>query len=307
MAVVKGVKKKSDPRRFIFPAAAAAFLILLLYVFLAVNEKTGRPVFGFHDADNRLIELKLSPDDLIALNNRENTQWVTVRLIESEKKSFRIKIRPLLHSVMDFQLNVDETIYNLFKLTKHREPYYELFKQADIHDVQRASPLQVQLKINAVLIGTYLMEELVYEQLRDDKGNFFVRLNTDTYRLRKLRYEVENGYTELLKRYFNRKELARCLVFFSLFPHGAPDSPLPLERLVFRYEAHEEKFRPYLMLESILPVPDDAEEGILFEIPSEKKKFKEKDIESLLKRTRNTPYARFIDAALTGIDFDKKK
>jgi hypothetical protein len=305
--VKKEVKKKSDPRRFLFPAAAAAFLILLLYIFLVVNEKTGRPVFGFHGTDNRLIELKLSPDDLIALNNRENTQWVTVRLIESEMKSFRIKIRPLLHSVMDFQLNVDGTVYNLFKLTKHREPYYELFKQADIHEVQQSSPLQVQLKINAVLIGTYLMEELVYEQLRDDKGNFYVRLNTDTYRLRKVRYEVENGYTGLMNRYFKRKELARCLVFFSLFPHGTPGSPLPLERLVFRFEAHEEKFRPYLMLESILPVPDNAEEEPSFEIPSEKKKFKGKDIDALVRRTRNTPYARFVDAALTGIDFDKKK
>ena len=208
---------------------------------------------------------------------------------------------------MDFQVSVDETVYNLFKLTKHREPYYKLFKQADIHEVQRSSPLQVQLKINAVLIGTYLMEELVYEQLRDDKGNFFVRLNTDTYRLRRLRYEVENGHTELLKRYFNRKELARSLVFFSLFPQVTPDSPIPLERLVLRYEAREEKFRPYLMLDSILPVPDNEEEEPSFEMPSVKKKFKRKEIDSLVKRTRNTPYARFVDAVLTGIDFDKKK
>lgn len=303
---MKELKKKYDSRRFLFPVGAAAVLILLLYLFLMVNEKTGRPIFGFNAGENRLIELKLSPDDLIVLNNRENTQWVTVRLIESEKKSFRIKIRPLLHSIMDFQLNVDETVYNLFKLTGRRKTVYTLFKQADAHELPRSSPLQAQLKINAVLIGTYLMEEVVYEQLRDEKGNYFVRLNTDTHRLRKLRCEVDNGYTDLLKRYFHRKELARCLVFFSLFPNGTPGSPVPLERLVFRFDAREEKFHPYLMLESIFPELDETEDGPLFQVPSEKKEFTKKNIESLVKRTRNTPYARFVDAALTGIDFDKK-
>lgn len=300
------LKKKYGYRGLLLPVGAAAVLILLLYIFLMVNEKTGRPIFGFNAGENRLIELKLSPDDLIALNNRENTQWVTVRLIESEKKSFRIKIRPLLHSVMDFQLNVDETVYNLFKLTGPRKPVYTLFEQADARELPRSSPLQAQLKINAVLIGTYLVEEVVYEQLRDEKGNFFVRLNTDTHRLRKLRFEVDNGYTDLLKRYFHRKELARCLVFFSLFPHGTPGSPVPLERLVFRFDAREEKFRPYLTLESIFPELDETEDGPSFHVPSEDKAFTEKDIESLVKRTRNTPYARLVDAALTGISFDNK-
>lgn len=308
----KTISKRSKVGKPLFLAIAAALFIFLLYIFLIVSEKTERGIFGFNNAADRHIELKLSSDDLISLNDRAYTEWISVKLIESGKKNYRIKIRPLLNSVMDFQLNADETVYNLFKLSDRREPVYALFKQAGAWELPHSSPVPVRLKINAVLIGTYLMEEAVYEQLRDENDNFFIRLRTDTLRMRKLRYEVEHGYNDTLEKYFDKKEAAAYLVFFSLFSSGTPGSPLRLDRLVFRFDAGSKKFHPYLTLESILSGIDEEEELISSKITSSSKGdppilFSRENIETLIKKSRKTPYAHLIDAVFKGITFKKKK
>lgn len=308
----KALSKKIKTGKPLFLAIAAALFIFLLYIFLIVSEKTDRGIFGFNKAVDRQIELKLSSDDLISLNDRAYTQWINVKLIESGKKSYRIKIRPLLNSVMDFQVNVDETVYNLFKLSDRREPVYTLFKQAGVWELRHTSPVPVRLKINAVLIGTYLMEEAIYEQLRDENDNFFIRLSTDTLRMRKLRYEVEKGHKDTLTKYFNKKELAAYMVFFSLFTSGTPGSPLQLERLILRFDAGSKKFQPYLTLESILSGKDEEEELISTKIISIREGdppnlFGRENIEILIKKSRNTPYAHLIDTVFTGITFKKKK
>lgn len=308
----KTIPKRIKVGKPLFLAIAAALFIFLLYISLIVSEKTDRGIFGFNNAADRHIELKLSSDDLISLNDRAYTEWISVKLIESGKKNYRIKIRPLLNSVMDFQLNADETVYNLFKLSDRRVPVYTLFKQAGAWELPHSSPVPVRLKINAVLIGTYLMEEAVYEQLRDENDNFFIRLRTDTLRMRKLRYEVEHGYNDTLKKYFDKKEVAAYLVFFSLFSSGTPDSPLRLDRLVFRFDAGNKKFHPYLTLESILSGIDEEEELISPKITSNSKGdppilFSRENIETLIKKSRKTPYVHLIDAVFRGITFKKKK
>jgi hypothetical protein len=293
------IKGKGKSFKLLFFAAAA--FLLLFYAFLIVSEKGGRGFFGFNRQVERVIELKLSSDDLILLNRRETTMWIRVRWIETDKKSSRVKIRPLPGSGMDFQLDIFDTVYNLYELSKSRKAAYNFFKQADSWNLRRSTPLVVQLKINAVPVGTYLMEEYYYEQLRDDQGEYFIRLNTDTHRLRKMRYEVENGRTETLQKYFNKQELAAYFVFFSLF---SPDSPPAFHHLVFRFDAVEKKYHPYLTMSSIISGLD--EKGTVFEKPSKAirdsfKQLDRKNVENLLRKSRRTPYASLVGTVLTDI------
>lgn len=308
----KASSKKISAGKPLFIAGGAAFFVFLLYLFLIVNEKTDRGIFGFNETVDRLIELKLSSDDLISLNDRGYKQWINVKLIESGKKNYRIKIRPLPNTVMDFQLNADETIYNLFKLSDRREPVYSLFKQAGAWELRCSSPVPVRLKINAVLIGTYLMEEAVYEQVRDGDNNYFIRLRTDTLRMRKLLYEVEHGHNDTLKKYFDKKEVAAYMVFFSLFSSGTPGSPLRLDRLVFRFDQESKTFQPYLTLESILSGKDEDEVLISPGITSRGEGdppilFSRENIEALIKKSRKTRYVHLIDTIFRDISFEKKK
>ncbi len=298
---MKALTGKIKQFKFILMVAAAS--LLLLYLFLIVNKKYNKNLFGINQEVKRLIELKLSPDDLISLNNRmsTSTQWINVKLIETDKKNYRIKIRLLLNSVVDFQLKIAETIYNLYKLNNQRKSVYGIFKRADAWQLQRSSPLVVQLKFNAVPIGIYLMEETIYEQVRDNDGNYFVRLNTGTHRLRKMRYEVENGYTGTLKKFFDKKKLAAYFVFFSLF---SSDALLPFDHLVFRFDAKKGKYQPYLTMESILSGLE--EQGKIFQNPPKHKRdfFKQlnkNNMESLMRKSRHTPYARIIDTVLADI------
>jgi hypothetical protein len=287
-------------KEFKFILMVAAVGLLVLYLFLIVNKKYNKNLFGINQEIKRLIELKLSPDDLISLNNRTSTstQWINVKLIETDRKSYRVKIRPLFDSVVDFQLNIAETIYNLYKLNNERKPVYDVFKRADAWQLQRSSPLVVQLKFNAVPIGIYLMEETIYEQVRDNNGNYFVRLSTDTHRLRKMRYEVKNGYTRTLKKFFDKKKLAAYFVFFSLFNS---DSLLPFDHMVFRFDEKKEKYQPYLTMESILS--GLKEQGKIFQNPPKHNKdffeqLNKNNLESLIRKSRHTPYARIIDIVL---------
>jgi hypothetical protein len=159
----------------------------------------------------------------------------------------------------------------------------------------------VQLKINAVPVGTYLMEEVIYEQLREDTGEYFIRLNTDTHRLRKMRYEVENGRTGTLKKYFDIKELASYFVFFSLFN---PDSPPGFHHLVFRFDPVLKKYHPYLTIGSIFAALD--EKGDIFEKPSGAKKdfykkLNKQNVANLLKKSRRSPYASLVATVLSDV------
>jgi len=303
---MKELLKKIKQLKLILIVAAVG--VLLLYLFLIINKKYSRNMFGINHEVQRLIELKLSPDDLISLNNRMSTdnQWINVTWIETDKKNYRIKIRPLHDSVMDFQLNIDDSVYNLYKLNNERTSIYDLFRRADTWQLQRSSPLVVQLKMNAVLIGIYLMEKIIYEQVRDDEGNYFIRFNTDTHRLRKIRYELENGYRRILKKFFDRKELTAYFVFFNLF---CPDTLLPFDHLVFRFDAKKETYKPYLTMESILSGLEKQGKTFQKSLNSNRDLFKrlnKKNIENLIRKSRHTPYARIIDTVLKLKDVQKE-
>ncbi|MCP4221125.1 MAG: hypothetical protein GY765_41230 [bacterium] len=234
-----------------FVVVTLTSFLLLAFTFLIIAGKYNKNVFKIKREIRRLIELKLSSDDLVDLNNRTGNKWINVRLIETNKKKFYIKIRPLATSVshLDFQLNIDGTVYNLFKLNGDREKIYKYFKEVDNWGLDRSSPLVIRLKINGVLIGVYIMEPFVYEQLRDTKGNYFIRLNTDTHRLRTIRYEAEHGITRSLEKYFHARQLATYFIFFSLFNYDRPPDPAPL---VLYFDSTKKKHSPYLTMESLI-------------------------------------------------------
>ncbi|MCP5107667.1 MAG: hypothetical protein GY950_30040 [bacterium] len=298
---VKAKKGKLKQLKLTFVVVTALFLLLSL--FLTVSEKYRESVFGIGGGVKQQIQLKLSPDDLILLNNRGTKQWINVNLIESNKKKIRIKIKPLGGSGMDFQLKIVETVYNLYKLDKERTPVYKLFKQARDWQLQCTSPLQSQLKINGVFIGNYLMEEFIYEQLRDDRDNYFIRLQTDSHRMRKIQYEVENGHTETLKKHFHMTELATYFMFFSLF-RPAEDSPPDFGRLVFRFEPRNKKYRSYLTMESIISCLEQPGKTVTFRKPAKReitllKQLDKTKAERLADECRGTRFAALIAAVLT--------
>lgn len=293
---MKSLRTRFKPFQGLF--IAAALFLLLFYIFLIINKKTDRSLLDISGENRRAMELKLSPADLQQLNNRENTQWITIRLIETDKKSYRIKIRPLRQAALDFQINIDETIYQLYELKGKRREAFRFFKQADQWKLPRSNPLQVHLKINGVPIGSYLLEETIYEQIRDEEGGYLIRLNTDTHHLRKLHYEVKNGLRETLDTWFNRKELAAYFVFVSYFH---PETVPPFQRLVFRFDAGTGKYRPFLTLQCIFSILEEA--GAVFRPPSGKDAAfhngPDRDtVQKLLARTRTSPYAELTAAVL---------
>lgn len=276
-----------------------ATLLLIFSVLLILtlkSSKTTRRKGGIQDLGS-LIQLKLSADDLILLNNRDYQLWISVDWLESQRREYRIKIRNRENSAADFQLDIEEHVFDLFKLDKERRDLYDFYKMADNWNLQRSSPLQIQLKINGVFIGKYLMEENVYEQVRDEQGSYFIRLGTDTHWLRKMYSELENGVSETLTAYFDIDRMAAGFVFFSLF---GPEDP---GRLVFRFDRRVKKFRPYITMESIISGLERA--GKSFREPSGRdkdifKRLNQESIESLIEKSSRvrSPYAWLMKAVL---------
>jgi hypothetical protein len=296
-AWVKAPPHKKKQYKFTLMVGGTLLLIFSVLLILTLkSSKTIRRKGGIQDLDP-LIQLKLSADDLMLLNNRDYPLWVNVDWLESRHREYRIRIRNRENSAADFQLDIEEHVFNVFKFDKERRGLYDFYKMADNWNLQRSSPLQIQLKINGVFIGKYLMEEKVYEQVRDEQGRYFIRLGTDTLWLRKMYSELENGVNETLTAYFDIDRMAVGFVFFSLFGLEGPG------RLVFRFDPRVKKFRPYITLESIISGLERA--GKSFREPSGRdkdifKRLNQKSIESLLEKSSRTrsPYARLITVVL---------
>ena len=246
-------KHKHKKKQFPFPLLVGCTFLVVFFFFLVVNRECGLTPSGDDKKGIRRlapdIQLKLSADDLILLNRPGYLQWINVDLIESYNKEYRVKIMRLEKSAADFQLNIDGHVFYLFKMNKKRKELYAIFKKAVAAELERSTPVQVQLKINGVFLGNYLLEEKIYEQVRDERGSYFIRWNTDTLRLRKIRYEVANGYTGTLSADFDTPRLAAVFIFFSRLEAG---NPFDFGRLVFRFHPRDRKYRPYLTVESLI-------------------------------------------------------
>ncbi|MCP4147954.1 MAG: hypothetical protein GY757_09400 [bacterium] len=293
--IVNELTERLKHFRFKYTILGLFSILTIVFILFSAADNYIKTPFEIAGNKKRPIELKLSSSDLILLNNRSNYNlWINISLIETNKKKYRIKIRPLKQSIMDFQLNIDDTLFNLYKLDKKRKPVYEFFKQADTWQLERSSPLEIRLKINGVPIGTYLMEPNIYEQLRDEKNDYFIRLSTDTHFMRNVFFEIKKGNTKLVKRYCDINQLAAYFVFFSLFSY---DEPLDLDQLVFHFDSRKNKFSPYLTMDTVISSLEKRKQA--FVKPQGKKKvFFEKitdeSIQNLREKYRQQKYEPLI-------------
>lgn len=234
--------------KFKFYLRVAGLLVLILIAYWFV-QKSGLREFQAR-ASRASIQLKISPEGLkLLMFTPGYHQWIDGDLIETSAQQHPVKICRVKGFDRDFQLNIAGNVYFLFKYDTEREAIYRLFRRAGKWKLGRSSPLLFRLKINGVQLGEYLMEEKIYRQLRDPEGNYFVRLSTDTHRFRRLHYELKEGITDSLDKYFSKKRTADYFTFYSLF---SPSKPLDVGILVFRYDARKKEYRPYLTLQSII-------------------------------------------------------
>ncbi|NIM13255.1 MAG: hypothetical protein GTO45_14175 [Candidatus Aminicenantes bacterium] len=246
-----------------------------------------------------VIQLKLSRKDLASLpHTGELDRWIKVQLIDSSKRVSRIKMKQVSKHSKDFTLDINGTLYNLYKIGQEGKAIYDFFSTADKWGLETSSPQPVQLKMNNVLIGIYVIEEHIHEQIRDGSGEYFIRLGSDIRFLKKIHHQVQLGKSELLTRYFDTSKLASYLVFFSLFSYN---EVLDFDRLVFRYDAKKEKFVPYLTMESvILSLNEQSKEfkPFLEEDAYLLKRLNRANIANLLSRARHYKYSSLINIVL---------
>ncbi len=230
----------------------AVFIVIAVLFLIFIGRFDSNPLKLQQEIRNT-IELKLSANDLVELFNAGAAEkWCNVGLIQKNRAVSPIKIRHVTEYSFDFELNIDGIRYNLYSLGSAGKALYNFFKTASYWGLESSVPQLVQLKINNVLIGIYIIEERIYEQIREENGQYFLRLGNDVLLLHRILYQVQSRTSEpliLLERYFDTQKLASYIVFFSLFCY---DDVLDLDRLTFRYDPIIKKFVPYLTMESVI-------------------------------------------------------
>lgn len=289
------------------------FLYLILVVFVIISGlfllfigRFDTNPFKLRQEIRSIVDLKLSSSDLLALFSEGSLDlWVDVRLIERDGDEYPIKIKRSLEYSFDFLINIDRTLYNLHRVGPEGKAMYDFFSHAPQWGLETTSPQLVQLKINNVFIGSYVMEEHIHEQIRDEKGAYFVRLGSDIILLRRIMQEVRfqlklaNPDTRLLDRWFDTRKMAAYFVFFSLFSY---DRVLDFDRLMFRYDPVIKKFIPYLTLESVILSLN--EQGRSFKPPplddsGFSRRLNRRNIDALLQRAAFYKYDALLKRVLT--------
>jgi hypothetical protein len=234
------------------------YLILVLFIiistlFLIFIGRFDTNPFKLQQEIDSTIQLKLSSNDLVSLFNSEDyDRWTNVQLIERNRDVYTVKIKHASEYTFNFKMSIDGTVYNLFRVGQQGKEIYDFFKTASNWGLETSSPQLAQLKVNNVFIGIYLMEERIYEQIRDENGQYFIRLGSDVLLLKRILYQTRaptQPRADLVVRYFDTSKLASYLVFFSFFSF---EGDLDYDRLVFRYDPQVKKFLPYLTMESII-------------------------------------------------------
>jgi hypothetical protein len=274
-------------------------LICALCVFFLLFGHFEANPFRLKSEIQNVIQLKLSRKDLASLpHTGELDRWIKVQLVDTSKRVSRIKMKQVSRHSMDFKLDINGILYNLYKIGQEGKTIYDFFNTAKAWGLETSSPQPVQLKMNNVLIGIYIIEEHIHEQIRDGNGEYFIRLGSDIRLLKKILHQVQLGRSELLTRYFDTSKLASYLVFFSLFSYN---EVLDFDRLVFRYDAKKEKFVPYLTMESVilsLQEQDKEFKPLLEKDVKSFKRLKREAIAGLLSRARHYKYTGLIDIVL---------
>lgn len=227
-----------------------AIFLFISTTFLYIAEKYGGNPLLIDRIVHHTLDLKLSAGDIADLFTSIDTdKWVSVKIIESKRSIHNAKIKHKPDSSFDFQLNIAGMVYNLFNYEGLRKDVYGFFKTAEKWGIDSTSPEFIQLKINKVLLGIFIMEKKIYEKIRDDKGNYYITLGSNSEKMRTLLYLIPKTGDKMLSKYFDKKELASYLVFFSLFSYN---EVLDFDRLLFRYYAKKKKYKPFLTLNSVI-------------------------------------------------------
>jgi hypothetical protein len=278
----------------------ALFLVVSAVSFVISGRIDANP-FKLRTEIPSILQLKLSSNDLATLLDSEyRPRWATVRLVRKNQQPTRVKIRLIETLELSFKVDIDGTVYNLYRIEKDWTELNSQFYNAYHWGLESTTPQLVQLKLNNVLIGIYIMERHVYDQIRAPNGDYFVRLGSDIRLLNKIHYQVRQRKTRLLEKYFDTKKMAAYFVFFSLFCY---DEVLDFHRLVFRYDAQGKVFVPYLTMESV--IMSLKEQGKEFKVHLEEedplfKDLTQKTIRSLYRRSHLYKYEALIKTVLTG-------
>lgn len=277
-------------------------VIIVTSVFLLVVGKFDTNPFKLYREIKSVLELKLSPRDLVTLLSPEEMPgWLNVDILSGDVdlQVRTIKIRRASPDNLNLKLNIGGTIYNLNKTGNKGKDIHSFFQKASGWGIQTSSPTLVQLKMNNVFVGIFMMEEHIYEQVRKPNGEYFIRLSTDIRLLNRIHYQVKTGKSKLLKKHFNTSRLASYFVFFSLF---SQTRLLEIDRLVFRYDPVQKKYMPYLTMESIISSLNAHNTEFVVPANETSHQFRRlsiNNIDNLLNRCRFSKYQKLIEMVLT--------
>lgn len=282
----------------------SAILLILLFslMFFTFISTSDQNIFQIQRDVRNTISLKLSADDLVALNDINRSQdWINTELIESDELIFEVKIKSRYYlGGIDFQLNMDGDVYDLFQFTDTRRRLVEILEVTDSGGMKSSEPEIVKLKINEVLIGVFILERAVYPQIRDHRGDYFQALDSDTHQMRKLFHDIKIGYADRLYEIFDVDDFVTYLAYLNFL---GIDDDMNLGRMILYYEAGAARFRPFVSIGSLIEVLNLNERRI---DPSGWKwdenslALDARQVQELLSKTRNSPYSELI-AHIIGI------
>lgn len=191
------------------------------------------------------MRLELSSEDLQrVMEYNAIDDWCKIKW-HVGKYTKEIKIKSSEAGSKDFMLDIDGDMFNLFQLNEERMREYKFWELANIIGLETSAVQMVSLKINEVEMGKYLLEEVLDESIRDDKGNYYIRFSTDAHLTRKMLYFSNRGKANNLLEYFDQRHLAQ---YFSLCQAYPLDGQLDFQCLAFQYNASTGKLAPYVML-----------------------------------------------------------
>jgi len=276
----------------------SAILLILLFslIFFTFISTSDQNIFQIERDVRNTISLKLSADDLVALNDINRSQnWINTEFIESDELIFEVKIKSRYYlGGIDFQLNVDGDVYNLFQFTDNRRRLVEFLEITDSGGMKSSEPEIVKLKINEVLIGIFILERAVYPQIRDHRGDYFQTLDSDTHQMRKLFHEIKTGYAGRLHEVFAVDEFSTYLTFLNLL---GIDEDMNLGRMILFYEAGTARFRPFVSIGSLIEVLNLNDRRIDpsgWKWDEDSPALDARQVQELLSKTRNSPYFELI-------------
>ena len=283
-------------------AVTLVSFLLISAVFLYFAETYEKnPLISDQNIDN-ILDFKLSKDDLVALSGtHDKDNWINVGLIESQQHIHPVKIKHKIGSTSDFQLYSDGQIYNLFRFEKSRKPIHSLFKQARTWGLGCTHPQLVQLRMNEILVGVYIMEMKVYGKIRDDRGNHFLRLNSNSEELKSCLYLVtqEGIGDRIVSQYFDWQQMAAAFIYFGLFCYN---DILDFDLLWLQYRSDKKKYVPFLSIESVISTLETQNKTFKPPPPGEgdaASGLSEKNITDLLNRAHFYKYEDLIKIVLT--------